>query len=216
MNAAARAPTIAAGLAALALGGLGFWLFARAGYDWRAVLDGTDPWTFFGLMATLPVVGFPISACYIYAGLAFDWPTAAAVCWGGLAVNMTGSYLLMRTVFRGPLLRLFARRGWQVPKLEGDRLFRFVFLVRTVPGPPFFFQNLALSVAGIPFWTYLWMSLLTQGSIALGVIYCSGVLSRDPSSVGGIVALLLIGLLLVAKTVRWAARRRRQRSLAVT
>lgn len=200
---------IAAATIALAIGGVGFWLFSRAGYDWRVVLDGTSPWTFFGLMATLPMAGFPISVCYIYAGLAFDAPTAALACIGALAINMTGSYLLMRTVFREPIMRLLARRGWRIPELKGYSIFRFVFIVRTVPGPPFFFQNLALSVAGVPFWSYLWISLLAQGGIALGVIYCSGVLSRDPSSAGGIVALVILGILVVAKTVRWLVKRRK-------
>lgn len=193
---------------------LGFWQFAQAGFDWRTVLDEADPWVFFFAMATLPVFGFPISACYIYAGVAFDPWTGVAACLGALIINMSASFALTHSFFKGPLERFLERRRWRLPKLEGDNVFRFAFLVRTVPGPPFFFQNLALGLAGIRFWTYLWISLLAQGSIAVGVIYCSHALSRDPSSAGGLVALLVVGVLLIFKAAKWVLGRRRRQVAA--
>lgn len=198
--------------AALGLGiiAVGLWLLWRAGYDWRAVLEGTSPWVFFLAMATLPVCGFPISVCYVYAGMAFDPMTAVIACWAALAINMTLSYWLSRTILHGWVERVFAKRGWKIPELKGETVFRVTFLVRTVPGPPFFFQNLGLAVAGVPFGTYLWVSLLAQGSIAAGVIYCVGTLSRDPGSVGGIVAGVVVGVLLVFKGVKWILKQRRK------
>lgn len=197
-------------LGAVLVGGLGalFWKLSQAGYDWRSVLEGTDPWAFFVAMATLPVFGFPISVCYFYAGMAFGPWTALACCLGALAINMSASYWMTHSIFRGPAQRLLARRGWRIPELSEENALRFVFLVRTVPGPPFFFQNLALGLSGIPFFTYLWISLLAQGSIAAGVIYCSGVLSRDPSSAGAYVVVAILAALLVVKTVKWVSKRR--------
>lgn len=188
---------------------LGFWQFAQAGFDWRAVLDSTNLWAFFFAMATLPVFGFPISACYIYAGLAFPPLEAALVCWAALAVNMSVSYALTNNVFKGPLTRILEKRGWGIPKMTGENQFRLTFLMRTMPGPPFFFQNLILTLAGIPFWSYLWISLLAQGGIALGVILCSRYLSEDPWGQGGLTVIVILTALLIAKSVRsYRARRR--------
>lgn len=207
-----RGAQLAVGAIVLALC---YWQLARVDFAWREALAGTSPWFFFLAMATLPVFGFPISACYIYAGLAFDPWTAGAACLGALAVNMSASYLLMRSFLRGPLMKLMARRGWKVPVLRGDNVFRFTFLIRTIPGPPFFFQNLALSLAGIPFLTYLWVSLLAQGTIAIGVIYCSHALSRNPSSVGGLIAVGLVVVVVIARVSLWLSRRwRRKRQAA--
>ncbi len=192
--------------------GIGFWQFARVGFDWRAVLDMTSLWAFFLAMASLPVFGFPISACYIYAGLAFAPIEASLVCLAALCVNMSVSYALTHSIFKIPISRFLERRGWSIPQLTDDNQFRFTFLMRTVPGPPFFFQNLTLSLAGIPFWTYLWISLLTQGSIAIGVIFCSRYLSENPLGKGGITIMVILGALLIAKSIR-IIRKRKNESL---
>ncbi len=191
--------------------GIGFWQFARVGFDWRAVLEMTSVWTFFVAMATLPVFGFPISACYIYAGIAFDPVEASLACIGALAVNMSVSYALMHSVFKKPIVALLERMAWKIPEMSDYSQFRFTFLVRTVPGPPFFFQNLILALAGIPFWSYLWISLLAQGGIAIGVIVCSRYLSQDPWSKGGITVMAILAALLIAKSVRSFRERRRVR-----
>lgn len=206
-----KAPKIVALLLGLGIVAVGVWLLSRVGYDWRAVLEGTSPWAFFLAMATLPVCGFPISVCYVYAGMAYDPLTAMVACWAALAINMTLSYWLSRTILHDWVERVFAKRGWKIPELKGETIFRVTFLVRTVPGPPFFFQNLGLAVAGVPFGTYFWVSLMAQGSIAAGVIYCVGTLSRDPGSVGGIVAAAVVGMLIVLKTVKWVLKQRKKR-----
>lgn len=189
---------------------IGFWQFARVGFDWRIVLESTNLWIFFLAMASLPVFGFPISACYIYAGLAFHPVEASLVCLAALSVNMSASYALTHSVFKKPVMRFLDKRGWAIPKLTDENQFRFTFLVRTIPGPPFFFQNLTLSLAGIPFWTYMWISLLTQGGIAIGVIYCSRYLSQDPFSKGGITVMVLLVALFAAKGVRSFVKRRKK------
>lgn len=192
---------------------VGFWQFARVGFDWRAVLSAASPATFFLAMATLPVFGFPISACYIYAGLAFEPLEASLLCLGALAVNMSVSYLMTCSVLKKPIEGFLAKRSWSIPVMTDEGQFRFTFLIRTIPGPPFFFQNLALGLAGIPFWSYLWISLLTQGGIAVAVILCSRYLSEDPLGKVGLSIIVVLVALLIAKTVRAMRKRREQNSV---
>jgi uncharacterized membrane protein YdjX (TVP38/TMEM64 family) len=196
------------GLAILVVFGVGYWQLARVGFDWRAVLEDANLWVFFLAMASLPVFGFPISACYIYAGLAFEPVEASLTCLGALLVNMSVSYVLTQTVLKTPILGFIERRGWSLPKLTEENEFRFIFLVRTIPGPPFFFQNLALGLAGVSFWTYLWVSMLGQGSIAVGVIFCTRYLSQDPLSTGGISGIAILIVLIIAKSIRAIKRKR--------
>lgn len=190
---------------------IGFWQFARVGFDWRAVLEMSSLWMFFVAMASLPVFGFPISACYIYAGVAFEPLEASLACIGALAVNMSASYALTHSVFKKPITAFLAKRTWSIPELSDCSQFRFTFLVRTVPGPPFFFQNLILGLAGIPFWTYLWISILAQGGIAIAVIICSRYLTQDPWSKGGITVMVILVALFVAKSIQAIRERSRAR-----
>ena len=190
---------------------IGVWQFARVGFDWRAVLDTSSLWVFFLAMSSLPVFGFPISPCYIYAGLAFEPLEASIVCIGALLVNMSVSYALTHSVLKKPIVRFLDNRRWSLPRLTDENEFRFTFLVRTIPGPPFFFQNLALGLAGIPFWIYLWISLLAQGGIAIGVILCSRYLLQDPFSKGGITVIVILVALLIAKTIQALKKKARKR-----
>ena len=187
---------------------LGVWQLARVGFDWKAVLATSDPWLFFVAMASLPVFGFPISACYIYAGLVFPPEIGILLCLGGLMVNMSLSYLLTQSFLKKPILRFLGKRRWRIPELSDENQFRFIFIVRTVPGLPFFFQNLALGLAGIPFWTYLWISLLTQGLIATGVILSSHYLSQDPWGAGGLTVILILTALFIGKSIQVIRKRR--------
>lgn len=188
---------IVSGMAALAV-----WQLARVGFDWRMALEGASPWTFFLAMATLPVFGFPISACYLYAGLAFEPVPAIAACLGGLCVNLSASYALTRGVFRRPIERLIARRGWKLPALREENQFRWVFALRTIPGPPFFFQNLAISLVGVPFGLYLWVSLLGQGAIAVGMVLGARAVSTDPGGLATWSLVCIAAALVTAKLVR--------------
>jgi len=189
----------------------GFWQFASVGFDWREVLEKTSLGGFLIAMSTLPVFGFPISACYIYAGLAFSPLHASGVCIAALAINMSVSYALTHSVLKAPIVRFLQKRKWSIPEMDDYNQFRFTFLVRTVPGPPFFVQNLALGLAGIPFWTYLWVSLLAQGGIAIGVILCSRYLSEDPWGKGGLTVIAILTALLIAKGIRWVRARSEKR-----
>jgi uncharacterized membrane protein YdjX (TVP38/TMEM64 family) len=121
---------------------------------------------------------------------------------------MSVSYALTHSVFKKPIIAFLDKRTWTIPEMSDTSQFRFTFLLRTVPGPPFFFQNLILGLAGIPFLTYLWISLLAQGGIAIGVIVCTRYLSQDPWSMGGITVMAILVALVVAKSVR-AIRQRR-------
>lgn len=188
---------------------VGFWQFARVGFDWRAVLDSTSPLMFFFLMASLPVFGFPISACYIYAGMAFSPIVAVAACLAALGVNISVSYALTHSILKRPIEHFLAKRGWAIPEVSSEYQFRFVFLLRTIPGPPFFFQNLVLSLTNIPFWTYFWVSLLGQGTIAVVVIYCTDSLIEDPFGRNGLIVMGVLLVLFLAKAVREIRKRRR-------
>ncbi|MEX2380767.1 MAG: hypothetical protein WD490_00135 [Opitutales bacterium] len=181
--------------------GAGVCLLLWMGADWQlwaGRLTHLHPALFLVAMCLLPVVGFPISAFYFYAGVTYGWGLGIPLCLGSLAMNMTLSYFVAQSLLRKPLSELLQRGGHELPHFRtGMNQFRATFLLRTVPGPPFPVQNYLLALAGIPFVIYLPVSLATQGAIGSLVIFSSDrlTLHLEPSVliVGALVLFLLAG-----------------------
>lgn len=181
----------------LAVGvGLLIWM----GLDWRLWVDrlaDLHPLVYVAALSLLPAIGFPISAFYFYAGVVYGWKLGIPLCLLGLAINMTVSYWLTRTLLRDPLRELVRRRGHELPTFRTTRnQFRATFLLRTVPGPPYSVQNYLLALAGVPFAIYLPVSLAGQGVIGSMFILSTGLLSQHFKPwvlIAGGVSLLLLG-----------------------
>lgn len=193
--------------------GMGIYAFYRLDFDVAALFahsQNVPAWVFVLAMSFLPVAGFPIAAFYLFAGFAFDFWSGWAYCFIGLAVNMSLSYWVARHLLHRPLTVLLNRRGYALPKLSEVNQFRFVFLLRTIPGPPFPLQNYLLSLIGIPFSLYLSVSLLTQGTIAAGMVACGGLLPEKLTLGHLWVGLGILMILVLGKLLLWLRARRRK------
>jgi uncharacterized membrane protein YdjX (TVP38/TMEM64 family) len=182
--------------------GLAFAYFKALNFDLERVLDEArdlPPSAFVLAMSLLPVIGFPIAAFYLFAGVAFGFWTGWGLCLIAMSLNMSLSYLVARFFLRAPLLRLLARWGQTIPALSEVNTLRFIFLLRTVPGPPYAVQNYLLSLMDIPFRTYLSVSLLTQGIIAGAVVAGGGLLTEKLEPRHAFVALALLAALVGMK-----------------
>ena len=135
--------------------------------------ESLPAWVYFLLISIFPLFGAPISVFYIFAGTAYSWWIAALVIGAGLAVNMNAGYWIGRLFLRDWILRSCERRGWRIPEISDDNQFRITFLMRTVPGPPFVFQNYLLSVAGVSWPIYIVVSWSCQMVLAMGTVYLS-------------------------------------------
>lgn len=190
------------GLAALC------WALVLWGADWRAFIEAhpeAGAAVFCGLMIVLPLVGFPISAFYVFAGLTFSVPVALTAGGVGLAVNMSLGYLLARTVWREPLRRRLEPRWPRLFALDRNACAQVTLLVRAVPGVPYTAQNYLLGVLAVPFGLYLALSWAVQFVFLTGVVLTTrGVMDKDGAQAlwGGLaVAVALVGMRLVWR--RW-------------
>jgi Uncharacterized conserved protein len=165
-------------------------------------------WAFVLAMSLLPVAGFPIAAFYLFAGLAYGFWEGWIYCLISLAINMSLSYVVARYCLDKPLRTFLASRGYELPQLSEVNQFRFTFILRTVPGPPYPVQNYLLSLMGIPFALYLGLSLLTQGTIAAGMVACGGVLPKEIKMGHVLVGLGLVLILLLSRLFLWWRKRK--------
>jgi len=162
------------------LGGIVVVLLLR-GVDVRGVIANliattreVGPWAFFGGMALLPAVGFPVMAFALTAGPAFGprlgLPAVLLASAGAIIVNILLTYWLARYAFRPVLKRWLARLGYSIPVVEREDQTELTILVRITPGPPFFVQSYLLGLAEIPFRTYLLPSFIFPMVNISGVI----------------------------------------------
>jgi uncharacterized membrane protein YdjX (TVP38/TMEM64 family) len=190
--------------------GAGLYLFYRMDFDVTKVFESrhqVSPLAFVLAMSLLPVIGFPIAAFYLFAGVAFGFLEGWAYCLLSLAINMSLSYVVARYCLHEALTRLLKKWGYELPNLSEVNEYRFTFILRTVPGPPFPVQNYLLSLLGIPFPVYISISLLAQGTIAAGMVACGGALPEEITMGHVLVGLALVSLLVGMKAFLWWRKR---------
>ncbi|MGE9293009.1 MAG: TVP38/TMEM64 family protein [Puniceicoccales bacterium] len=188
------------------------WALALSGVDWRGWIEGhphAGVLIFCALMILLPLVGFPISAFYVFAGLTFSVPYALGSGGVALAVNMVLGYWLARTVWREPLKRRLEARWPHLFTLDRNASAQVTLLVRAVPGVPYAAQNYLLGVLAVPFFLYLGISWGVQFLFLTGVVLTTrGVMGRDSTQAfwGGLAVLVVVVSLRLAWR-RWRGRR---------
>ncbi|MBC2601053.1 TVP38/TMEM64 family protein [Puniceicoccus vermicola] len=166
--------------------GASLFLIAKHGLDW---VEHLSPGYFLIAMIVLPTVGAPISLFYLAAGGLF--PPLPAILIGLIALlgNTTLGYGIGRWAL-GEMTRTQLLKRW--PKIfSPSRLngIRAVILIRSVPGVPFWIQNVGLGAAKLPFLPYLALSVTIQGTFLTAmVLSVSGLLEQNH-------AYLLLGLL---------------------
>lgn len=194
--------------------GAGLYFLYRMDFDVTKVFESrlqVSPWVFVLAMSLLPVVGFPIAAFYLFAGVAFGFLEGWSYCLISLAINMSLSYIVARFCLHEALTRLLEKCGYHLPKLSEVNEYRFTFILRTVPGPPFPVQNYLLSLLGVRFSVYISLSLLVQGTIAAGMVACGGALPEEITMGHVLVGLALVSVLIGMKT--WLGWRKRVREV---
>jgi len=168
------------------------------------------PVLLFFAIAILPGLGFPASPLLIAAGIAWGGGTrACCLAISAIAINMSWTYFLATGIGKPLLLRLFGKRlqKWEAP--QGKNLYLITGALRLTPGIPFFLQNYALGIMGIPFLPYILISLPLNAIFVIGFVVSGGAI------LSGSIAHALVGLgliLLVTLLLRYLRSRYRSRA----
>jgi len=153
------------------------------------------PVLLFFAIAILPGMGFPASPLLIAAGIAWGGGTrACCLAISAIALNMTWTFFLATGIGKPLLLRLFGKRlqKWEAP--QGKNLYLITGALRLTPGIPFFLQNYALGIMGIPFLPYILISLPLNAIYVIGFVVSGGAIlsGRLAHALAGLGLILLI------------------------
>lgn len=133
---------------------------------------------------------------------------ACLITIAALTINMAWSYWAAAGPARNVVEFLLKRFRAKVPALPRGQAVQLLLILRLTPGIPFFLHNLVLGFLRTPFPTYMILSVLIIGPVAVGWIISGGAI------MDGRVGLALLGLgivLIVAFVTRiiggWLSRR---------
>ncbi len=184
--------------------GLLIWMLVQ---HWQAFMTWKAEagfWSFFSVLALLPLFGFPVTPLLVLAGATFELLPALAGCALATAVNLTLGYLLARLLLRNWLLRMADRRQYELPRVGSRSRLTALLLVRITPGPPLALKNYVGALIDAPFAAYLAIYWTTTMLYALGFLVMGDSLS-SASKLEGALAIVLLGAVLVV--VLWIRRR---------
>lgn len=179
----------------MVVGGMAGLYFSE--FEWRAVPEALQrvnrPLALL-IMATLPVVGFPISAVYLAAGAIFGpW-------WGGLVVtgvtlvHVLATHGLARTLLRRRIEHWRQKWSSRVPHVPEGEYGTLIAMVVIVPGLPYLARNCLLALSGAPLRLLLGVGVPLYVARSYVTIFL-GDLGNDPSPR----ALMILGTVFAAK-----------------
>ena len=177
-------------------------------------LREAGPLVFFGAMALLPAVGFPMIAFTLAAGPVFGpvLGTGWVIGWSLLAVvvNLLLTYWLANRALRPLVSRLLQYFNFRLPDGTTGGAWQITLIVRLTPGPPFWVQSYLLGLMRVPVGPYLVVSMLVMAGYIVALV-CGG---EAIAGGNGRLAFLAAGLLVVTIAVLQLLRRRTARRRA--
>jgi uncharacterized membrane protein YdjX (TVP38/TMEM64 family) len=140
-------------------------------------LREAGPVVFFGAMALLPAVGFPLMAFTLAAGPVFGptLGTVGVIGWSLAAVlaNLLLTYWLADRALRPLVSRVLAWFEFRLPEAGPGGAWQLVMVVRLAPGLPFWVQSYLLGVIRVPLIPYLAVSMLVMTGFLVALV-CGG------------------------------------------
>jgi uncharacterized membrane protein YdjX (TVP38/TMEM64 family) len=165
--------------------------------------DLTTP-LFLLLMATLPLLGFPISIFLVGTGIKFHFIPALLIWLAMLFIHAVSGYWAAK-LFR-PLLEklLLSTLHYAIPAIPSTRQFALSALFLAFPGFPYAIKNYLLPLSGVSFRYCVFLNCLVQGILGVPFIFL-GYSGEQMNPILIFLAVLTIMILVIL--LRWLKER---------
>jgi uncharacterized membrane protein YdjX (TVP38/TMEM64 family) len=176
-------------------------------------LRAAGPGVFFGAMALLPAVGFPMIAFTLAAGPVFvptlgsGWVIVSSI--SAVVANLLLTYWLTNRALRPLVSRLLTYFEFRLPDGMKESAWQMTLIVRLTPGPPFWVQSYLLGLICVPLVPYLVVSTSVMAGYIVALV-CGGEAITKGSGRLAVTAVAIVVVLVAAMQLvrKWAARRR--------
>ncbi len=124
-----------------------------SGFEWRDLPDALQrvnrPLALL-IMATLPIIGFPISAVYLGAGAIFGPWVGGVVVAGVTLIHVLATHGLASTLLRRRIERWRKKWAHRVPRVDEGEYGTLIAMIVIVPALPYLARNCLLALSGAP------------------------------------------------------------------
>lgn len=138
----------------------------------ESFLNTVPPLLYFLAFAILPAIGVPLTIFYLTAipVLGGVHPVIGILgAWTAVALNMTLTNLLARSVLHPAIEWVIQHRHLSIPKIQPANEWKVVLATRLSP-IPFALQNYLLALGHARWRNFLGLSMLVQGAIGLAMM----------------------------------------------
>jgi len=164
----------------------------------------TNSFIFAGLMAVLPLAGFPISIFLVLVGMVYGITGGILMTGAVMLFHMVMTYYLVHSLFRPLINRMLERFDVEIPQLPGNEKKGLAFLFMITPGLPYSVKNYLLALTELPFRQYLAIAWLAQFGFSIPFI----VLGKSVVQENLMVLLLVVLALLAGYLLLWRLQRK--------
>lgn len=152
--------------------------------------NSQSPTIFLCLMGFATPFGFPLSACYIIAGMCFGLNLGFGLCVAGLFLSSTLGYFLGKFAISQKFYDTL-RLKLKISDLTKRGKFNVNFLIRAIPGVPYWLQNIVLARLSNSYLLYEIVNLVTQSTIAFAMVFFSSSLGEEGLKKYAAIALMI-------------------------
>ena len=157
---------------------------------------------YIALWVFLPIGFFPVPFLAFAGGMGYGLIEGSILTFVGAALNLTFMFFMSRYLFREGLQSFLYRKypkSKEILAADRSRLNFVLALARLMPVIPYNIENYAFGLTDIPFWDYLWVSLvfILPGTF----IYVNvGDTALEPGDSSFVISLVLLAVLVVGAT----------------
>ena len=186
-----------------------------AEFEWREIWHDIPGWLqqvneplALLLMATLPIIGFPVSATYLAIGAIFGPAWGGLVVMGITLVHLAVTHVLGRTLLKQRIAKWRKKWGQKIPVIsEGDNI-SLVAMIVIVPGLPYFARNCLLAVSGVPLRYLLFVGLPLYVARSYTTLFLGNLGNNHSAKMFWVIGVIFVAKLTVSALLFLRLRRR--------
>jgi len=164
----------------------------------------TNAFVFAGLMAVLPLAGFPISIFLVLVGMVYGIIGGIFLTGAIMLFHLVVTYYLVHSLFRPLINRMLRKFEVEIPRLPGKDKKGLAFLFMITPGLPYSVKNYLFALTELPFVHFLLIAWLAQFGFSIPFI----VLGKSVVQENLWILLLVVLVLLAGYLLVWRLQRR--------
>ncbi len=161
----------------------------------------SNPGWFLGLVGLLPMLGFPMSAFCLLAGMKFGLTMGTLTIGVAMALHLLTAYWLGHSYLKEPLHRWLDKRGYSIGRMPEQHQLKYAITFVAIPLVPYAAKNYLLAMTRLRLSYYLAVAWTIQMLYSFPLIAITGAVQEGNPT---LFIIAVAGLGLLYGLYRWA------------